>query len=73
MHESIVCSTHSQSQEVILEKLLKAQEVMEILAIGKSHLYKLIRTKKLPSISIGHTRRFRPSDVTAFIEKNRNR
>ena len=36
MHESIVCSTHSQSQEVILEKLLKAQEVMEILAIGKS-------------------------------------
>lgn len=56
-----------------MEKLLKVQEAMEILAIGKSHLYKLIRTKKLPSISIGHTRRFRPSDVTAFIEKNRNR
>ncbi len=54
---------------------LTVPEVMAALRLSRSKLYDLIRSKALPSFTIGRCRRFDPADVTAYIrhqiEENR--
>ncbi|MET8698266.1 helix-turn-helix domain-containing protein [Kitasatospora sp. NPDC004723] len=49
--------------------LLTAEEVAEMLRIGRSTVYLLLANKELTSIKIGRSRRIRPADVEAYIER----
>lgn len=53
-------------------RLLSPREVQEILGIGKTGLYGLLKSKKdpLPSIKIGKNRRFNLAKVLWWIEKH---
>ena len=48
-------------------RLLKANQVCEMLQISRSYLGKLIRTKKLKSYKIGGLRRFALEDIIDFL------
>ena len=52
-----------------LEPLLKAEEVAELLNIGRSTIYELLADGRLPSIRVGHLVRVTPSAVWDYIEK----
>ena len=56
--------------QIIPEKLLKADEVAELLNISKAYAYQLMRQRELQSVRIGAARRVRPKDLKAFIEEN---
>ncbi|MFD7901043.1 helix-turn-helix domain-containing protein [Kitasatospora sp. NPDC059747] len=49
--------------------LLTAEEAAEMLRIGRSTVYQLLANKELVSIKIGRSRRIRPADVEAYIER----
>ncbi|MFD9692474.1 helix-turn-helix domain-containing protein [Kitasatospora sp. NPDC059088] len=49
--------------------LLTAEEAAKMLHIGRSTLYQLLAEKELTSIKIGRSRRIRPADVEAYIER----
>ncbi|MFE7559067.1 helix-turn-helix domain-containing protein [Kitasatospora sp. NPDC057500] len=49
--------------------LLKPEEAAEMLRIGRSKLYELLAARELTSIKIGRSRRIRPADVVAYIER----
>jgi excisionase family DNA binding protein len=56
--------------ERLPERLLKAQEVAEILNISKAFAYHLIRQGKIRSVAIEGARRVRPEDLRLYIEEN---
>ncbi|MER6298580.1 helix-turn-helix domain-containing protein [Kitasatospora sp. NPDC001539] len=49
--------------------LLTAEEAAKMLRIGRSTLYQLLAEKELTSIKIGRSRRIRPADIEAYIER----
>ena len=51
-------------------RLLKANDVAEILNISKSMAYRLMQTKKIPTVNIGNAKRVRPLDLHDFINAN---
>ncbi len=53
-------------------RLLTAPEVQEILGVGKSTLYSLLKSKKdpIPSIKIGNSRRYKLDKLLWWIEKH---
>ncbi len=53
-------------------KLLRAEEVAEMLSIGKSTVYALARAGKLPSIQIGGSVRIPASDLQKWLEARRS-
>ena len=50
------------------ERLMKADEVAEILNISRAFAYKLMQQGKIRSVAIGGARRVRPEDLLDFIE-----
>ena len=50
--------------------LLTVLQVANLLNIGRTLIYKLIEQGELPSVKIGKTRRLRPKDVDAYIDRN---
>lgn len=52
------------------EKLLRAEEVAQLLDISRSFAYNLIRTGEIPYVRLGKSCRVRPQDLADFIEKN---
>lgn len=52
-------------------RLLKAEDVAEILSISKSLAYRLIQQGFIPSVRINRAVRVKPSDLNAFIEQCR--
>lgn len=52
--------------------LLTANDVAEILRIGKSTVYLLLQRGDLPSVHIGRAVRIRPVDLEHFIDRNLN-
>ena len=52
------------------QKLLKANDVAEVLNISSAYVYKLISTGELPSVHIGRSVRVRPQDLDVFIVGN---
>ncbi|MGJ5826116.1 MULTISPECIES: helix-turn-helix domain-containing protein [Streptomyces] len=50
------------------DELLTVAEVMARLRLGRSKVYDLIRTRRLPSVTIGRCRRIPASALGDFIE-----
>jgi excisionase family DNA binding protein len=48
--------------------LLTVEEAAELLALGRTTVYALIRSGDLNSVQVGRLRRVRPSDLAAFAE-----
>lgn len=48
-------------------KILKAEEVAEILGTSASFVYALMRRGELPVVRLGRSVRVRPEDLEAFI------
>ena len=51
-------------------KLLKVEEVAQILGICRSFAYKLMRTGQIPAVHIGQSRRVKRRDLEKFISEN---
>jgi excisionase family DNA binding protein len=51
-------------------RLLRAQEVAQILQISKSFVYAMIERGEIPSVHLGRSRRVRFEDLQRFIEAN---
>ncbi|MCX4754284.1 helix-turn-helix domain-containing protein [Kitasatospora purpeofusca] len=49
--------------------LLTAEDVAKMMRIGRSTVYELLSGGELASIKIGRSRRIRPADVHAYIER----
>jgi len=51
-------------------RLLKAEEVPEILNISRSFAYLLMQSGQIPAVRLGKACRVRPEDLVDYIEKN---
>ena len=51
-------------------RLLKSDEVAEILQISRSMAYALMKRGDIPTIRIGTSVRVRPEDLEKYIEEN---
>ncbi|MCT2589204.1 helix-turn-helix domain-containing protein [Streptomyces sp. N2-109] len=49
------------------EELLTVPEVMQRLKVGRSTVYDLIRTQRLPSLTIGRSRRVPVEGLRAYL------
>ena len=54
-----------------MEKLMKPEEVQEILAVSKNTLGRIVASGDLPVIRVKGQLRYLPSDVEAYIRRNR--
>ncbi|GHH72145.1 hypothetical protein GCM10018781_34520 [Kitasatospora indigofera] len=48
---------------------LTVKDVMAALRLSRSKVYDLIRSRALPSFTIGRCRRFDPADVAAYMRQ----
>ncbi|MCU7822209.1 helix-turn-helix domain-containing protein [Kitasatospora sp. DSM 101779] len=48
---------------------MTVEEVMTALRLSRSKVYDLLRSRELPSFTVGRSRRFDAADVTAYIRK----
>lgn len=53
------------------ERLITVKEASELLSINPFSLYKLALQKRIPSIKLGKLRRFKESELIAWVEKHR--
>ena len=53
-----------------LPELMTVREVAEVLELGRSTVYLLIRRKELTHVRFGRAVRVRPDDLEKFIEAN---
>ena len=53
-----------------IKRLLKAEEVAELLNISRSFAYLLLQTGQIPTVRLGRACRVRPEDLADYIEKN---
>jgi excisionase family DNA binding protein len=51
-------------------KLLKADEVAELLSVSRSFAYALMQSGQLPTVHLGRSVRVRPEDLEEFIQLN---
>jgi len=51
-------------------RLLRIEEVADILQISRSYCYQLVQTNQLTSVRLGRSRRIRIQDLLVFIEAN---
>jgi excisionase family DNA binding protein len=54
-----------------VERLLRADEVADLLNLSSSYVYKLMKLNQIPTVRIGGSCRIHPQDLLAFIEQNR--
>lgn len=53
-----------------IPKLLRSEEVAEILNISESLAYKLMKNGDIPTVRFGRSVRVRPQDLEEFIRSN---
>ena len=58
------------SERPNLGKLLKAEEVAELLSVSRSFAYALMQSGQLPTVHLGRSVRVRPEDLEEFIQLN---
>jgi excisionase family DNA binding protein len=59
----------NRSEEEYMEKLLLSpEEAAEVLGVGRSRVYDLIRTRQLLSVRIGKSRRVPVAALHAYVE-----
>ena len=51
-------------------KLLKAEQVADLLDLSKSFVYQMIRQGQLPAVRFGSAVRVRQEDLDAFVQAN---
>ena len=49
------------------DNMLTFNDVAERLKVSVSTVKRLVKSKQIRSVKIGHLRRFRPTDVSAFV------
>jgi len=54
----------------MLTKLLKSEEIAQLLGVSKSFAYKLIRQGMVPSVRMGRSVRVRQEDLDIFISSS---
>ena len=52
-------------------RLLRAQEVAEMLGLSKKHVYRMATERKLPSVKFGGSLRFLLQDLIQYVERHR--
>ena len=57
-------------RRTFIGKLLKAQEVAELLSVSRSFAYELMQSGQLPTVQLGRAVRVRPEDLEEFIQSN---
>ncbi len=57
---------------MVTERLLKAEEVADVLGISRSKAYMMMRRKEIPTITIGKNVRVSKEDLEVYIEQNRS-
>lgn len=62
---------HQMSLAVIPKKLLSVQETAQMLGLSSRTLYRMVCDGELPCIKVGKSVRYDPSDVQAYIDRNR--
>ena len=50
------------------EILLTAPDIARILQISRAHAYRMMGRGEIPTVTFGHLRRVRPTDLYRFIE-----
>ncbi len=55
-----------------LRDLLSIPEVCQELGMGKSWVYKRIRSGEIPSVKLGHNIKVRREDLESYLERQRN-
>ena len=58
------------SKRPSLGKLLKAEDVAELLSVSRSFAYALMNSGQLPTVQLGRAVRVRPEDLEKFIQLN---
>lgn len=53
-----------------INKLLKAQDVAELLSVSRSFAYALMQSGQIPTVQLGKAVRVRPEDLEKFIQLN---
>ena len=53
-----------------IHRLLKAEEVAELLNISRSFAHLLMHTGQIPTVRLGRACRVKPQDLAEYIEKN---
>jgi len=53
-----------------MERMLRAEEIADLLKVSKGYVYLLISRGELPSFRVGRVRRVRLTDLEAFITDN---
>ena len=56
-----------------VEKLLKPEEVANLLTISRSFAYQLMQSGQIPTIRLGRSCRVRPQDLAEYLENNLHR
>jgi excisionase family DNA binding protein len=56
-----------------VEKLLKPEEVANLLTISRSFAYQLMQSGQLPTVRLGRSCRVRPKDLAEYLENNLHR
>jgi excisionase family DNA binding protein len=51
-------------------RLLRIEEVADILQVSRSYCYQMVQRNEIPSVRLGRTRRIRVQDLEGFIEAN---
>jgi len=57
-------------ESLMVTKLLKSDDIAQLLGVSKSFAYKLIRLGVLPSVRMGRSVRVRQEDLDLFIVSN---
>jgi excisionase family DNA binding protein len=56
-----------------VEKLLKPEEVADLLTISRSFAYQLMQSGQIPTVRLGKSCRVRPQDLAEYLENNLHR
>jgi excisionase family DNA binding protein len=57
--------------DTVEEELLTVDEVQELLKVGRTFAYSLVRSGELPSYRVGRLLRVRRQDIDHWLEHNR--
>jgi excisionase family DNA binding protein len=68
IHEGMIGMT---SFENTSKRLLRANEVADILNVSRAMAYKLMQRGMIPTVHIGNSKRVRPADLQNYIRDNR--
>jgi len=63
--------TETEASTTVAEELLTVEQVQELLKVGRTFAYSLVRSGELPSYRIGRLLRIRRRDVEHWLENQR--